>query len=186
MSELLYLIGPPGAGKTTVLDAALAGVHRAEVRVPFARQLCSVEGRPLPTGVVLGGRRAGFGGTDVLPMNVQPKVVEWLAGAAGPVVGEGDRLGNAKFFEAARALGWRVTVAYLCVPEALCDLRRAERGSAQNAAWMRGRRTKVERLAAAWTERAWWLDGCASVEAVAAALREHPVIRALRGEEVLE
>lgn len=184
MKRLLYLIGPPGVGKTTALDAALAGVHRYEQSHPFAFQCYSVRGENGNfSGAQLGGRRASFGGTDTLPMNVQPKVVEWLGRTPiANIAAEGDRLGNAKFFDAVVAQGWELTVCWLEAPWAVCQARRDGRGSSQNETWLKGRHSKVERLAVNWCSTAWVIDGCASVEAVAARLREHPVVRAIRGE----
>lgn len=155
--RLLYLIGVPGSGKTTAMRGALAllGLHRHPASsVPFAAELLLRTRTVGPSarvdhfGYHLGRERHPFGGTDTLPMNVQPKVLAWMADLALPsvVVGEGDRLGNGAFLDAARALGWQVQLVHLDVPSTVAEARRGARGTTQNATWLRGRHTKVARL----------------------------------------
>jgi len=175
MPQMLYIIGAPGSGKTTSLAKALEGCKSTKFDQPFAHLLygwkCSQLGAP----------REMFGGTDVLPMNVQPIAEDWLKNTPCRfVVAEGDRLGNGKFFQYVLDQGWDITVAFLDTPEVVCKERRAARGSNQDENWLKGRRTKVANLARTWVERKWIIDGCGSVEQIAAALRRHPVIKAIR------
>jgi energy-coupling factor transporter ATP-binding protein EcfA2 len=154
VSDLLYLIGQPGSGKSTLAAALTGGLDWIESTHPFAHRALIVS--PGTTVVELGAHRDGFSGTDALPMNVQPKVVAWLAASApGLVLGEGDRLGNRKFFDAAVALGWRVNVAYLSLGSNVAEERRLARASAlgvapQDASWVKGRVTKARNLARGW------------------------------------
>jgi hypothetical protein len=150
-THLVYVIGVPGAGKTTLVRAALAGWHRVPVAssVPH-EQMVTPAG--VTVGAHLGVDRAPFGGTDTLSMSIQPKAVAWLAALHYRVVlGEGDRLGTASFFAAAAALpGVRLTVVLLDCPPVLAAARRAGRTpAAQDPVWVAGRMTKVARLAAA-------------------------------------
>ena len=148
MMRVVYVIGVPGVGKTTVVEAALADLAetRTPVELPVPHERLDVGG--VAVGAHLGKRRAGFGGTDALAMNIQPRVVEWLSGQPYPLIlAEGDRLANAKFFRAITALGLAPTVVRLVVdPPDLVWARRQARGSNQNVTWLRGRQTKVERL----------------------------------------
>jgi len=179
--KLLYLIGQPGAGKTTLLNAAVEDVPAIEI--VGAVRLVHYTGAAGGTGAQIGGVRPGFGGTDVLPMNAQPHVVRFLAGDCGyeHVIAEGDRLGNAKFFRAVRGAGWDLTVCHLAVPDEVAARRRDERGSTQNEAWIRGRVTKVRRLAEEWAAPEWRLDGQRPLAELVNRLREHPAIAGIRG-----
>lgn len=149
VKRLCYLIGVPGAGKSTAMAAVLEpwtapGVVGAEEhRLPFAHRVLP---HPLMFTVVELGRQreGGFPGTDSLSMAVQPRVVKWLAECQYEVVvGEGDRLGNIGFLDTAHRLGWEVRLAVLaCLPEVAAERRRL-RGSDQSVPWLLSRQTKV-------------------------------------------
>lgn len=155
---LLYVLGIPGAGKTTVMRAALGPWNRVLRTDPFAHELLvESDSITLATGrrsgrvigAHLGYDRHPFGGTDTLPMNVQPRVIEWLATAPHPViVGEGDRLGNAKFLDAAAKFCDVTTVLLDCDPDRAARRRQDRSGRVQNPSWVAGRETKVTNLAA--------------------------------------
>ncbi len=175
MKQLLYLIGQPGSGKTTLLQAALAGLDCFLAPRPFAHIVYA-------HGVQIGAMRDTFGGTDALPLNVQPVVTDWLKTCPyDTILAEGDRLANARFFEAVRAMGWVLTVAYLWTPDDMAAWRRQQRGSAQNPAWVKGRITKVRRLAYTYATADWTLDGGLPTDALACQLQTHPVLRRLTG-----
>lgn len=179
--QWLYLIGAPGVGKTTLLQA-LVKVHDSE---PV--YVMRATGSPLRLGtryngglVQVGYAREAFGGTDALPMNVQPLVLQWAATTPDRwCVAEGDRLANHAFFVGLLARGWGLTVAWLDGSVALTAARQSQRGSHQHPAWVKGRRTKVARLAAQWTSPEWHLDATQSVSALAAQVGQHPVFQAL-------
>lgn len=149
-TELLYIIGVPAAGKSTLVrevtreaiaePGTVGGVAVVTYRVagiPIAREL--------------GRRRDKFSGTDALSMSVLPKALGALEAmrdsAMHQVFAEGDRLANMRFLTAARNQGWSVVVLHLKVSDATAAFRRAERGSTQNEGWLRGRHTKVANLA---------------------------------------
>lgn len=165
MEWLIYLLGQPGSGKTTLMRAAFQPHLRSTVTQPFRYH-------GLPHGGILLGDYtpdAGtFAGTDRLSMSVQPKVLDYLTTVRPPyVVGEGDRLGNARFFDALHAAAYGLAILYLDTPQAELERRRALRGSRQSEAWMRGRQTKVFRLSNAYAAPNMVLDGKKSVDELA-------------------
>jgi hypothetical protein len=171
---LFYLLGVPGAGKTSVMRAALQDVPAYIERRPFAWTR-------YPGGAQLGAERNGlFSGTDVLPLNVQPSVLRWLDRCPfQAIVAEGDRLANGVFFDAVRAQGWKLTVALIEIGPALAATRREVRRAYQSQSWLRGRDTKVRRLASAYADPDWIMSGRDSIDALGSRLRVHPAFRAL-------
>lgn len=150
MSDLVYLVGPPGVGKSTVMSLLTRDCtvqHQAAKPFAYDVLLTPEATRAVRLGAI---RPDGFSGTDALSMNVQPKVLNWFL-SSPPftlVLGEGDRLGNAKFIEGVLGMGWSVHLVALAATREELDWRRRARGSNQNPAWMRGRQTKVDNLLA--------------------------------------
>ena len=70
------------------------------------------------------------------------------------IVGEGDRLGNSKFFAAVEAQGRTVQLVYLKCAELVARHRAWDRGSRFNESWLKGRITKVNRLFEEWQSQA--------------------------------
>lgn len=148
--RLTYLIGEPGVGKTTLLNAFTEGLSGMTVPRPFARRLydCGV--------VQLGEERAVFGGTDTLSMSVQPKVLGWAEMPEYPdVIAEGDRLANGKFFQGMRDLGYNLCIVHCIAPSEVIAERRLMRAAQhevkpQDPIWLKGRETKVHKLAEEW------------------------------------
>ena len=150
MSSLIYLIGYPGSGKSTVMAGALGATRRDGEPI---RTIERVEKQPFAhtiytDGIIeLGRYREVYSGTDTLSLGVQPKVLDWMGKSnAEVIVGEGDRLGNAKFFAAVEAQGRAVQVVYLKCAELVARHQAWDRGSRFNEAWLKGRITKVNRL----------------------------------------
>lgn len=175
MRSLLVIIGQPGAGKTTALRLALRGVPR----------VCDGSSRPpvmlYPGGAQLGIDRGRFSGSDAYPLHVQPLAIAWLRDSPFKnVVAEGDRLSNEGIFQAALSFGYDLQIAWIDTPDEIAAARRAERGSTQNAAWVRGRITKIRRLADRWSRYVTRIDGTPDVSAVAAEIGRLLVISRLR------
>jgi hypothetical protein len=95
---------------------------------------------------VLGKYEEGevFCGTDRLSMAVSPKAVEFLSTKPDEViVGEGDRLNNAGFFDAA---GDDLTIIHLFVSDEERERRYKERGSDQSEKFIQTVRTKCSNI----------------------------------------
>jgi hypothetical protein len=142
---VVYVIGLPGSGKTTMVNEAVersgVGFPVLDVRVPHVRHggLWHI-GRP----------REDFGGTDTLSMSIQPHAIRWLdeiQSECDVLVGEGDRLANGAFFDACPNL----TVVHLdtslaTARERVYSRARTLRRPPQNESWWKGRATKVHNL----------------------------------------
>lgn len=148
MRHALYVVGEPGAGKSTVVGLLTSGsVHERRAH-PFHH--CVHE-----NGVVeLGDPARAFPGTDALSLSVQPTAVAWAADTdATLLLGEGDRLATAGFFDALLKAGWDLRIAALRVSPETAAGRRAGRGSDQDEQWIKGRRSKVATIAGLYPER---------------------------------
>lgn len=147
-ATLVYLIGPPGVGKSTTMNRLTAGCARSHKAKPVSHEALVDPATADTVAVELGKARPGFPGTDTLPMNVSPTAAAWIAERPHQlVVAEGDRLAHIGFLDAARAAGYEVVLAYLHAPDTTVDARCAQRGSQQNDSWRRGRATKAANLA---------------------------------------
>lgn len=150
--RMLYIVGEPGVGKSSVMRALTSTLRSAPVDVGgVPLRAVSVNGQSWHAAE-LGVRRPAFSGTDAMSMSVQPKVVRLLDASPFPLlVAEGDRLANGKFFDAVQAAGWELAVVHLWAPPETLAARRAGRGDRQDAKWVQGRATKVARLVAAYS-----------------------------------
>jgi ribose 1,5-bisphosphokinase PhnN len=152
--RLIYLVGQPGAGKSTLMWALTDGWRDATDKGPgglWLRWLWTpTSGNELPDAAEIGRRRDAFSGTDALSMGVMPYAQAWIRATTVPLVlAEGDRLASMKFFDAACNAGREVIVVHVATTDAVAIERRRDRGSSQSERWVRGRCTKVARLVAA-------------------------------------
>jgi hypothetical protein len=124
--EILYLIGEPGAGKSTLAAALTGGRPCHDRATPFAHVFYPDE------GVIQLGRtrgRGGYPGTDALSYSVQPRVIEWLARQDHALIlAEGDRLANSTFFDAALEAGWQLRLAWVRAALRATERRRGREG----------------------------------------------------------
>ena len=143
------LLGEPATGKSTLVRALLAtvgplqtGAHRT------CRYLCA------PGLVVLGTYEPDqpYPGTDRLSMAVLPDALDLLdtltrRPGATTLLFEGDRLAVRPFLAAAQAAGPLVVVR-LIAPKPILAARLAARADTKPESFLKGRRTKLDRLAA--------------------------------------
>lgn len=144
--SLLYIIGVPGAGKTTVVRRIAPPGSGTQHQVPYVYYT-----EYTPGVIQLGWDRETFGGTDSLGMAAQKHVIAFLEEHRPRyVLAEGDRLANMKFFAAVQEMGYDLDVCCLEVSEDVLQARRAKRnaviGKAQNENWLKTRMTKVANL----------------------------------------
>lgn len=143
--SLLYMVGAPGAGKTTLMEGLTAGCERQVGAGPVPHDLLLVADNLV--GLELGRRRANFSGTDALAMNIGPMAERWIdAAPAELVLGEGSRLAYTGFLYAARRAGYQITLLWLLGRAEVFAARRLARGSRQNETWVRGATTRARRL----------------------------------------
>lgn len=169
-----YVIGEPGAGKSTLVDHLTRAVPYEEAETPFPH-------RRYDGGVLeLGRRRHEFSGTDALSMSVQPEVSRFVEGVHPRLLlAEGDRLGNAKFFDHLLRLGYDLRIYVLEGPERAA-MQRDLRGSKQDAKWLKGRQTKVAGLVRQYGDRVIVLPAGGRLPELEAAFRDDPVVATLR------
>lgn len=149
-----YLFGPPGAGKTTLMNALLADCWRLDPWLPPG--YAPLRAEPLVdrtsgtvVGLHLGVTRPAFGGTDALAFNAISAARRWASVPQDvPIFGEGARLADAAFAQALVAGGNACTWVYLEADTALTDARCAERATQQSPAWRKGAATRAANLLA--------------------------------------
>lgn len=179
--KLVYFVGAPGVGKTTLMEALTARCERQSETKPFAHDWLYRD--TTPVAIELGRRRESFSGTDALSMSVQPKAIQWLGRKRHELLlAEGARLANLKFFYAARDVGYQVVLFYLIASNADLDARRVERGSSQKPSWMKGAATRARKVADQMRMDATvhWVTTSAPLEdVVATTLKLEPALKVL-------
>lgn len=195
MKRSVYLVGPPGSGKSTLTDSILEGMGVdlgpvRDLRVGYIkrRKLSALRsatiGQPLlrdgeELGVYLGARREQFPGTDAINKNNQRVAVEWaLNGAAERVLGEGLRLGN-KGFIGALALETDLLLIHLDAPDEVLLERRAGRdGDKITGTFAKTARTRAENLTV-------WAESQPGIKVLRVDTTSELAVRAARGKAVV-
>ena len=172
--KLIYIIGQPGSGKSTLMAKLTAQFDRHSIapaeRYPVAHDVLTDKTTGEVVGAELGVRRELFSGTDALASSVIDKAAPWIASQPYPLVlAEGARLANRRFIDAALEGGYEVTLVLLDHNDAE-DWRKVRSkaiGKTQNPSWVKGRLSASRNLADA-------LSGPAYVGKAVEVLRGHP------------
>ena len=154
--KIIYLIGEPGSGKTTLTEA----FTRDWTNPQHFEKPIKYREHDTPNGLALslGWLRPNFGGTDTLGNAAIVSIEPWLPKVAESnlysiLYGEGDRLANDRFFNLCKSIG-EFHLFYLDTDPEIAKLRRYERslatGKEQNPSWVKGRATKHKNLAERW------------------------------------
>lgn len=141
--KMFYIIGVPGTGKSTLMKSLMYGLAPAwEPERVIDLLDTEKSGKYRVLGKYLG--EGTFSGTDRLSMAVAPKAIEWISSKPDEIIfGEGDRLNNKAFFEAA---GDDLTIIHLIVSDKEVVRRYKERGSNQSREFTRTCRKKVNSI----------------------------------------
>lgn len=146
--NVLHIVGPPGSGKSTLVEALTAGLDVAEVRWQETPLYLL---RYLPGSVIELGRLATEEkprrGSDRLTMNV----IEYawpFARYVQPemILIEGARLEARSWIAGLEGLGYDYHVVHLHAPKELRAERLAEREAQQDEKWAAARETQTERF----------------------------------------
>jgi thymidylate kinase len=142
--KLIYLIGLPGCGKSTVMKEFMKRIAPSSDWV-VERPAELLDSHYFNGIRILGKYEEGetFSGTDRLSMAVAPKAIEYFKTAQDKlVVGEGDRLNNSGFFN---TFDDKVII-HLTVSDEERLRRYKERGSDQSDKFIQTVRTKVKNI----------------------------------------
>lgn len=152
MKQLIYLVGGPGSGKSTLMARLTADW----VRIPagtggIPRDYLLDHITSAVRAVELGRRREHFSGTDSLSMSIIGPAIDYMIGQQETdlVFGEGARLGCERFLRSAAAAGYSIILGFLEHPfeEHWRNARARATGRAQHPVWVAGRITAARNLA---------------------------------------
>ena len=142
MGTVLWVVGEPGVGKTSVVRPMLGGPLTLVMRPKW-----TVGAAICAAGHYTGGK---FDGSDTLPIgDIKMALAYWAECLRDKplTVLDGDKLSTANALALVRDAGATVRCVHLTAPAELVAARRARRGTSQDPAWVRGRRTKASNFA---------------------------------------
>lgn len=149
--QLVYLIGSPGSGKSTLMSTLTWRWTRTPAETGLTRDLLSCPVTSALEAVELGRKRPQFAGTDALGQSVIAAAIQWMIEQTETdlVFAEGARLGNRRFLASSAAAGYAVLLGFLDHPNTPVWRLARERslGRSQNASWVAGRGTAARNLA---------------------------------------
>lgn len=175
MTRSVYLLGGPGAGKSTLMARLLEDwtpgpYERLTSRELFGHYLLGPE---LEMGVYLGRLRPEYPGTDALSLSVAPQALIWLETLdpqLGWVFGEGARLGHPSFLSALSSRTQLLVVHLTVTPEVALARRVARPGKPLSDQYCKIATSKARNLAE-WSRQAGIstleLDGSRDLEELA-------------------
>lgn len=146
MGTVLWIVGEPGVGKTTVIRPFLEGALTY-----IARPKWTIVGG-LSGSICAAGHYRGepFDGADTLPIgDIKLALAYWeecLRDRALTIL-DGDKLSTASALARVREAGAEVRCVHLMASEEMVLARRAARGTKQDPTWVKGRKTKAMRFA---------------------------------------
>ena len=153
-ARLVYIVGQPGSGKSTLMAALTTRWDRHAIApcesYPVAHDVLTDKKTGAVEAVELGKRRELFSGTDSLASSIIDKAAPWIATQPYDLVlAEGARLANKRFLEAAMSGGYQVVLVLLdhAKAEDWRMKRSADLGREQNEGWVRGRLSASRNLA---------------------------------------
>lgn len=137
---VLWIVGPPGVGKTTLVRALIGPLERIDLH------LVGTPKWTVGDGFCAAGHYTGqtFDGADTVPYNgVQTALKYWDDHLSGKelTIFDGDRFSHKSVVERFKGKAARACLLLKADAKSL-ELRRAARGSKQNASWVKGRETK--------------------------------------------
>lgn len=146
---ILAIGGEPATGKSTLVQHIMKNFSNGQFHKAGALTYTHY---PLSDIIVLGYYEIGnpFGGTDRLPMNVQPQAEIFIRSINNEmfkntlVIFEGDRLFNGSFLEFLNKENDRNI--FITLRSSKTAERHALRDN-QNETWLKGRKTKIENIA---------------------------------------
>ncbi len=145
---VLWIVGEPGIGKTTLarvlIDRLTNSQERSSIEILRPKWTLFAE------SVAAAGHWRGdkFDGADTLPISdIKPAMEYWKEHLSSYLLTllDGDKLSNAGAVAFVRPIAKR-TLCVLLYDEETATKRRIQRGTTQNATWVKGRRTKAERF----------------------------------------
>lgn len=149
--KLVYVIGPPGIGKTTAMRGAtdhwlaVPSTKPSHPDVWIPHSILIDQG--VPMAVEMGVRREPFGGTDGLSMAIGSMACDWIRTKPHDLVlGEGQRLATRNFLTCAGEAGYETRLLVLSAPDEVVRDRYSIRGEHQSSPWRRGAATRVRNL----------------------------------------
>ena len=148
MKRVVYLIGPPGSGKSAIMSELVAKLGLQFGREEHICRETTVQWLG-PDAWMWGKWRDAFPGTDALGMAASRYLREWIEdGGEMPslVLGEGVRLANLRFLLTLDAVR-PVSVVYLWAPEEVLQARCIARNGDLKATYKTGAATRAEKLA---------------------------------------
>lgn len=154
--RMIYLVGQPGSGKSTLMAALTKGLVRSPMDDPGTLVPHDVLVDRVTSSVVgaeIGKQRGAFSGTDALASSIINKAVPWVQTQPYDLLlAEGARLANKRFIDAATDAGYAVMLGLLDhdAQETWRKRRSKALGREQNLSWVQGRLTASRRLAAAY------------------------------------
>ena len=147
---VLYVVGPPGVGKTSLVRELF------KVLDPFGtRHLVAKPKWTVGAEICAAGHYTGetFDGADTVPYNAAQAALDYWATNLKTkpcTILDGDRFSHdkARAFFLSHVPCENLFTVHLTAPEEVLAERRELRGSKQNPTWMKGRATKAANFAA--------------------------------------